>query len=156
MRSIELISIVETGLSEVWDAWTTESGVRGFLASECSVELSIGGPYKLLLESWAPELVRSSEASSVLAFVPERILSFSWNHMPEGLAVGGMKTWVVMEFNEMDDELCEVTLTHLGWGTGPEWETAYQYFNVFWSKVLERFERSVRIGHIDWETVSSS
>lgn len=155
MRSIELISIVESSLSDVWTAWTTEDGLNGFFAEKNRVELAIGGAYELGVHSWSPELIRS-RPTGVLAYVPERMLAFEWNQFPQGLSLDGGSTWVVVEFKEMDDELCEVSLTHLGWNEGADWETCYQYFLSFWPKVLQRFERYMCVGEIDWSTISRS
>jgi len=154
MRSIECNSIVETSLSAAWDAWTTNEGVRTFFAPDSNVELSIGGSYELYFDIHAALGSRGSEGMRIQSYVPERMLAFDWNNPPSIPSIRNEKTWVVLEFSEMDDELTEVNLTHLGWGEGPAWDEAYQYFMVAWPKVLSRFERSMRLGEIDWDSVS--
>jgi uncharacterized protein YndB with AHSA1/START domain len=151
MRSIEYISIVEASLSDVWDAWTTNAGVQTFFAPESDIDLRIGGQYELYFDLDAPPGDRGSEGMKVQSYIPERMLAFDWNQPASIPDLRNIKTWVVVEFREMDDELSEITLTHLGFGEGSTtWNQAYEYFQNAWKKVLLRFERSVRIGAIDW------
>ena len=155
MRSIEYISMVEASLGDVWDAWTTNDGVRTFFAPDSSIELRIGGNYELYFDPAAPEGSRGSEGMKIQTYIPERMLAFDWNQPPSMPALRDVKTWVVVEFREMDDELCEVTLTHLGFGdASPLWDEAYAYFKNAWSIVLSRFERSMRMGAIDWDSLA--
>ena len=155
MRSIEYISMVEASLDHVWEAWTTDEGVRTFFAPDSSIELRIGGNYELYFDPDAPEGSRGSEGMKVQSYIPERMLAFDWNHPPSMPELRNIKTWVVVEFREMDDELCEVTLTHLGFGEDSvQWDEAYAYFRNAWSLVLARFERSVRMGAVDWDTLA--
>ena len=146
MRSIEFSSIVEASLTEVWHAWTHDEGVRGFFAPDSKIELCIGGAYELYFDLDAAEGSRGSEGMKIQTYVPERILAFDWNQPPSMPSLRHEKTWVVIEFTEMDDELCEVTLTHMGFLEGPEWEAAYQYFMLAWPKILKRFERAMCLG----------
>jgi len=152
MKNIELSSIVEASLSDVWQAWTTTAGVQGFFAPEAKIELKIGGAFELYFDTKAEMGCRGTEGMRIQTYVPERILAFDWCNPPQFHNIRQKKTWVVLEFAELDDELCEVTLTHLGWGEGPEWEDVHEYFCSAWEKVLRRFERNMRMGAIDWET----
>ena len=156
MKNIELSSIVEASLSDVWQAWTTTEGVQGFFAPEAKIELKVGGAFELYFDTKAEAGCKGTEGMRIQTYVPERILAFDWCSPPQFSTIRQKKTWVVLEFAELDDELCEVTLMHLGWGEGPEWEAAHEYFCSAWEKVLRRFERNMRIGAIDWDTVEVS
>ena len=156
MRTIEYISMVEASLSDVWNAWTTDEGVRTFFAPDSDIELRIGGKYELYFDPEAPEGLRGSEGMKIQSYVPERMLAFDWTQPPSIPELRGVKTWVVVEFREMDDELCEIALTHLGFGEDSAlWDQAYTYFQNAWSTVLSRFERSMRIGAIDWDLLTN-
>lgn len=152
MKNIELSSIVEASLSDVWQAWTTTEGVQGFFAPEAKIELKVGGAFELYFDTKAEMGCRGTEGMRIQTYVPERILAFDWCNPPQFNDIQQRKTWVVLEFSELDDELCEVTLTHLGWGEGPDWEDVHEFFCSAWEKVLRRFERNMRMGAIDWET----
>ena len=151
MRTIEYNNMVEASLGDVWDAWTTDEGVRTFFAPDSRIELRIGGAYELYFDPGAPEGLRGSEGMKIQSYIPERMLAFDWNHPPSIPELRDVKTWVVVEFREMDEELCEITLTHLGFvDDSALWDQSYAYFQNAWNTVLTRFERSMRIGAIDW------
>jgi uncharacterized protein YndB with AHSA1/START domain len=151
MKFIEKSCIVDASLESVWQAWTTSEGAEAFFAPKADIELAIGGKYELLFDLDSPEGLRGSEGMKIQSFIPERMLAFDWNAPPSMPDVRSQKTWVVLEFIELDEELCEATLFHLGWGEGKEWDEAYAYFERAWSIVLSRFEKCMRVGPIDWQ-----
>lgn len=104
MRSIEYISIVEASVSNVWSAWTTNAGVQTFFAPESDIDFKIGGKYELYFDLDAPSGCRGSEGMKVQSYIPERMLSFDWNQPPGIPDLRNVKTWVVVEFKEMDNE----------------------------------------------------
>lgn len=151
MRSIEYSCIVEANLAEVWEAWTTNEGVQTFFAPQSKVELKIGGDYELYFQPESKEGQRGSEGMKIQSYLPERMLAFDWNSPPQFGDYRGKKTWVVIEVVELDDDLCEVTLNHCGFGEGQVWDEIHDYFCKAWKLVLHRLERSFRIGAVDWE-----
>jgi hypothetical protein len=43
-----------------------------------------------------------------------------------------------------------VTVTHLGWKEGPEWDRAFVHFTQGWGDLMKRLERRFTDGPIDW------
>jgi hypothetical protein len=43
-----------------------------------------------------------------------------------------------------------VTITHLGWKTGAEWDQAYAHFQRGWNELMSRLEKRFTDGPIDW------
>jgi hypothetical protein len=43
-----------------------------------------------------------------------------------------------------------VTVTHLGWKEGPEWDRAYAHFTRGWGELIKRLDRRFTDGPIDW------
>ena len=44
-----------------------------------------------------------------------------------------------------------VTLHHVGWGDGGEWDKAYDYFDRAWDAVLANLQKRFAEGPIDWK-----
>jgi hypothetical protein len=87
----------------------------------------------------------------VLAFVPARFLSFTWNAPPEFPSIRRQGTgWVVLAFSPRPKDRTCVELWHLGWGTGRDWDLAFDYFEHAWDTVLFRLEERFATGPIDW------
>ena len=49
-RVIRAETIVDASRDEVWDAWTTEKGIKSFLGPACSIELRVDGPYEIYFD----------------------------------------------------------------------------------------------------------
>jgi len=79
-----------------------------------------------------------------------KMLSFSWNAPPSLPQVRGQRSHVVIRFYQEASGI-RVTLYHDGWGTGGEWDKAYEYFQRAWTEiVLPRLRYRFDHGPIDW------
>lgn len=161
-KILEKEIVVPASVSDVWTAWTTDEGVRTFFAPDSEIGLRIGGPYELYFDSNAPSGRKGSENCTILSFLPERMLSFSWNAPPEFPTVrelhGSNGTWVVIMLSPLErngKNFTLVEMTELGWGEGGEWEKSYDYFVEAWQTVLDRLSQRFTKGPIKWDTVRS-
>ncbi len=150
-RSIRAETIVDAAPDEVWRAWTTEAGVRSFLAPACRVELRVGGAYEMYFNLDAPKGNRGGEGLVVLAFQEPTMLSFTWNAPPELPTVRPQHTHVIVRIAQAGPHRSRVTLHHDGWGQGGEWEEALRYFQSAWREVvLPRLRYRFALGPVDW------
>jgi uncharacterized protein YndB with AHSA1/START domain len=151
-RVIRAEVTVEAGVNEVWEAWTTEAGIKTFLAPAGNVELRAGGPYEVFFNPEAEPGQKGGEGNRVLAFQPRRMLSFTWNAPPSLPTVRPQRTHVVVRLKELAPDQTQVTLTHDGWGEGGEWDQALAYFSRVWGEVvLPRLQYRFATGPVDWE-----
>lgn len=149
-RVIHKVVVVPAMIDEVWEAWTTSAGARTFFGSDAKIELAIGGRFEIYFDKNEPPGRRGSEGCKVLSYLPKEMLSFSWNSPPEIPAMRNVYIWVVVQFEQMETHSTRVTLTHLGWQEGPEWDKSYAYFNRAWGTVLFWLDHRFRHGPIDW------
>jgi uncharacterized protein YndB with AHSA1/START domain len=144
-REIRGEVIVDAPVSEVWRAWTTEEGIKSFFAPACRVDLSVGGAYEMYFLPDGEPGSRGGEGCRVLAIQPEKMLSFTWNappHLPEARS---QFTHVTLRFVELPDGRARVLFKQDGWGTGGQWDEAFDYFKRAWLEIVlprlvERFE----------------
>lgn len=140
-RRIEKVVTVRAPRAEVWRRFTTSEGVGRWLSPKTKIELTVGGPWEVYFLDEQPIGSRGSEECRVLSFLPERMLSFTWNAPPHLTKTRHAHTWVVVELADVAGGT-QVTLTQLGWPTDglanePEWEATFQYFDRAWGKALE-------------------
>ncbi|MBT3318133.1 MAG: SRPBCC domain-containing protein [Clostridia bacterium] len=130
---------IEKSLNEVWWAWTTHEGLFTFFGADNKIELKPGGVFEIYFLMDNPYGLRGSEGCKVLSFLPQKMLSFSWNAPPQfpDIRSDEYKTWVVVEFEQVGESETRVTLTHLGWPESKEWNKVYDYFDEAWESVLE-------------------
>ena len=142
---------VRADLKQVWDAWTTEEGVKSFFAPDCKVDLRPDGKYEMYFNPEAPWGERGGEGLRVMSVQPMKMFSFTWNAPPHLPDVRGQRTHVVIRFFQEDDGT-RVTLCHDGWGTDGQWDEAYKYFQKAWLEiVLPRLNYRFDQGPIDWD-----
>ena len=118
-RRLDFVTIVPAKIGEVWDALTTEKGLRTFWVPGAKVELQPGGAYEMYMKPDAPPGQRGMEGTELLSFVPEAMLSGTGSAPPEFPTVQEQKTkWVVLL--DAVDKGTRVQLSMIEWGKGPE------------------------------------
>ncbi len=127
---------VNATLGDVWNAFTTEDGLEQFMGINSTIELRPGGRYEWYFVDDAPFGRRGGEGCRVLSYLPQTMLSFTWNAPPQFEKLRPYRTWVVLTFEERDDGTIAVKLSHLGWGEGDDWRQVYEYFDSAWEQVL--------------------
>jgi len=136
--------VIPLDLETIWKKWTTHQGLKTFIGVDNKVELRPGGPYEIYFLKDNPEGTRGGEGNQVLSFLPQKMLSFTWNAPPSipEIRHHAHKTWVVVQFEKVDADHTKVTLDHLGWLAGAKWDETYDYFDRAWDIVLTSLEQS--------------
>jgi len=146
--------VVSAPVSEVWKAFTTEDGVKTFFAPGAKVELKLGGAYEMYFDLSQPKGFQGGEDLHVLSFLDQKMFSFEWNAPPSFGELRGIKTWVILYFEQVDKNTTIVKLNHTGWRQGEDWDALYNYFVRAWDIVLGRLKVRFESGPIDWENPS--
>lgn len=149
-RSLDKEVLVPAPIAEVWAAWTTREGITSFLAPEAEIDARVGGAFHVHFDPLAAPGSKGADDMRYLALQKPTMLSFDWNappHLPQARA---QRTFVVVRLKDVDGKSTRVTLHHVGWGEGGEWEQAYLYFDRAWGKVLANLRKRFESGPIDW------
>ncbi len=146
-RRLQKVVTVAAPRAEVWRRFTTSAGVATWLSPKTKIELTVGGPWEVYFLDEQPLGSRGSELCRVLSFLPERMLSFTWNAPPHLATTRHAHTWIVVELVDSPQGTV-VTLTQLGWPVDglerePAWEATFQYFDRAWGKALEALVAAV-------------
>ena len=151
-RAVYAEITIPASLDEVWQAWTTEAGAVSFFAPRLRIDLRPGGAYEMYFDLDEQPGKQGGEGMHFLAIQPEQMLSFTWNAPPELPSVRGEMTHIVVRLYPLSKKSTRVTLKHDGWGSGGEWDQAFEYFERAWLKiVLPRLRYRFAVGPIDWE-----
>ncbi|NIM10881.1 MAG: SRPBCC domain-containing protein [Candidatus Aminicenantes bacterium] len=143
--------VVPAPVDKVWEAWTTTEGVTTFFAPKASVELAVFGDFEMYFDPKQPKGQQGSEGCKILSFITGEMFSFTWNAPLSMPTVRQARTWVVLHFYPHESNHTRITLTHVGWKMGEEWQKALQYFNKTWEVVLGRLQYRFQKGPIDWK-----
>lgn len=149
-REIVLEETVPLDRSRVWSLWASAEGLQRWLASRAKVDLRPGGAYEVYFLSDAPRGLQGSETCRVLSFIPNRMLSFTWNAPPQLARTRWLHTWVVVELSDVEGGT-RVRVTHTGWPSrglkeDPQWAETFAYFERAWAGVLRELAAFGRHG----------
>lgn len=152
MKIIEKSVAIRATPAEVWNAWTTNEGIRSFFAPDADIELAVGGKYEIFFNDTLPYGEKGSEGCTVLELSPNSMLSFTWNAPPAipVLRENGEFTKVAINLTP-DHDKTEVRLSHFIDKTGDDWDRYYDYFNRAWDVVLGRLYTRFTSGPVDWD-----
>jgi uncharacterized protein YndB with AHSA1/START domain len=143
---------LEAPVAEVWAAWTTGRGMEMFFAPEAHVDLRVDGTYDVWFFPQNPPGGRGAEGMRILCVEPHRRFAFTWDAPPSIPTIRAQRTMVVVDFDSTATDATRLRFTHLGWGEGPDWDQAYDYFDRAWRAiVLPRLVRRFAQGPIDWK-----
>jgi uncharacterized protein YndB with AHSA1/START domain len=151
-RTVYAEIVIGKGIEAVWNAWTTEDGVRSFFAPDCQIESRAGGDYEIYFNPAGEKGKRGAEGTKILALQAPTMLSFTWNNPPHLPGIRWQYTAVVVRLERLSEDSTRVTLSQGGWGTGKEWDDAFKYFGNAWQKqVLPFLKHSLETGPVDWK-----
>ena len=149
-RALDKEVVIEATLDQAWAAWTTREGITSFFAPDAKVEARVGGPFQIYMDPLAEPGMKGADEMRFLAVQPRQMISFDWNAPPSLPEARAQRTFVVVRFFPLDEGHTRVTLHHVGWGDGGEWDKAYAYFDRAWGVVLGNLEKRFQQGPRDW------
>ena len=95
--------------------------------------------------------MKGADGMRIIAFQDKKMLIFTWNAPPSLPEARKQRTVVIVRFISRGDILTDVTLHHIGWGEGGEWDKAYDYFVKAWPGVLKNLKKRFDDGPVDWK-----
>ena len=149
-RAIDKSIDIPATLDEAWAAWTTREGIVGFFAPDAEIDARVGGAFHIHIDPGAPAGSKGADDMRFLALQPKQMLSFDWNAPPSLPEARAQRTFVVVRFERLADQVTRVTLHHTGWGVGGEWDKAYTYLDRAWDNVLGNLKKRFEQGPQDW------
>jgi len=150
-RSLDKQVELPATLDQVWDAWTTREGITSFFAPEAQIEPKVGGAFHIYIDPLAAPGGKGADDMRYMALQPKKMLSFDWNAPPSLPEVRAQRTVVILRFEPIGEQRTRLSLHHLGWGDGGEWDKAYTYFDKAWDHVLGNLHTRFESGRPqDW------
>src|SRR5690242_19748520 len=133
-RALHKEVVVKAPLADVWNAWTTSDGIKTFFAPDAHVEARPEGPFEIYINPYAQPGMKGADGMRFLAVQPMSMLSYTWNAPPSLPEARKQRTIVILRFSSDSETQTRVTMTHVGWGDGGEWDKAYLYFDKAWDR----------------------
>jgi uncharacterized protein YndB with AHSA1/START domain len=142
--------VVKAPVEAVFKAWSTSDGIATFFAPEAKVEARSGGPFEVYMNPYAPAGMKGADDTKVMAVQQDRMISFTWNAPPHLAETRAQRTLVIVRTQPVA-EGTRVTLAHVGWGDGGQWDQTFTYFDRAWGNVLANLQKVFAEGKpVDW------
>lgn len=151
-RAINEKITVKASADDVWKAWTTSEGIKTFFAPDAHVDARVDGAFQIYINPLAQPGLKGADDMRFLALQDKKMISFTWNAPPSLPEARKQRTVVIVRFISRGDQLTEVTLHHVGWGEGGEWDKTFDYFSKAWPNVLKNLKKRFDDGPIDWKS----
>ncbi|GJM18412.1 MAG: hypothetical protein DHS20C14_06250 [Phycisphaeraceae bacterium] len=143
VRSFEKTAEIAAPVSDVFRAWSDGDAWKEVYGPEraemvANIDLAIGGRYEWLFDG-----ATGGNGCQVLSYIPDRMITFSWNAPPAQPESRAKRTWVVVELEPLAGERTKITLTHLGFGDASHWDETHDYFDIAWDRVLGAMQQGL-------------
>lgn len=149
-RAIDKQVVVAAPIEAVWSAWTTKAGIESFMAPEADIDARAGGAFHIHFDPLGAPGEKGADEMRYLALQKPSMFSFDWNAPPSLPQARAQRTFVVVRLAAVDAGSTKVSLHHVGWGDGGEWDKAYAYFDRAWGGVLANLKKRFDSGPVDW------
>jgi uncharacterized protein YndB with AHSA1/START domain len=149
-RSIDKQVVVAAPIERVWLAWTTSAGIQTFFAPEAEIDPRVGGAFHIHMDPLAAPGMKGADDMRFMALQRPTMLSFDWNAPPSLPEARAQRTFVIVRLAPVDAQTTRVSIHHVGWGDGGEWDKSYAYFDKAWPFVLDKLKASFVTGAADW------
>jgi len=149
-RAIDKEVQVPAPIAEVWEAWTTREGIVSFFAPDAEIDARAGGAFHVHFDPLAAPGSKGADGMRYMALQKPSMLSFEWNAPPHLPLVRAQRTLVIVRLKDVDGRSTRVSLHHVGWGEGGEWDQTFAYFDRAWGNVLANLRKRFESGPVDW------
>ncbi len=128
-RQLRTEGVVDATPHELWEAFTTDSGITQWMVPFAHIDLRVGGTLETSYDPHAKLGDPKNIHHTILSFEPDHMFSFTFT-MPAMFKrahdEGGH--WVVVRFEALAPKRTLVTETIYGMGEGADWDKAYAFF----------------------------
>jgi uncharacterized protein YndB with AHSA1/START domain len=149
-RALDKEVTIAATLDQAWEAWTTREGITSFFAPDARIEPRVGGPFQIYMDPGAEPGLKGADEMRFMALQPKKMLSFDWNAPPSLPEARQQRTFVIVRFEPVTTTSTKVTIHHVGWGDGGEWDKTFAYFDRAWGFVLGNLKTRFEKGPRDW------
>ena len=127
---LKQVAVIDAPVQQVWDAFATADGFRGWAAPFVHMELKVGG---IIESSYQPDAKvgdTSNIKNQIVAYIPGRLLVLKNVQAPEGFAPECVMDRLVsiFEFESISAESTRLTLWGVGYGPDEESLRILEFF----------------------------
>jgi uncharacterized protein YndB with AHSA1/START domain len=157
-RVLQHQAVVDASLADVWGAFTTSEGLRGFVAPVARIDFRVGGLWEASYNPQARIGDPGNIRNEIITYVPLRLLAIRVVNAPPTFPYPDVikNVWTVIELEDLGLNRVRVTGSMTGWKTGPSWDAVYKMFEADNAVVLGNLQKRFHDGPRKWEQPAAS
>jgi uncharacterized protein YndB with AHSA1/START domain len=145
-ESITTEGIVDASVAEVWAAWTTSTGLRGWLAPHADIELRVGALMRANYSASGELGDAATIENKILSFDPERMLSIQVVRAPADFPFGleVLNMWTVLYFEATPEGKTRIKIVGLGFTAAEQSQRMKSFFDRGNAYTLAQLQKRFR------------
>lgn len=123
--------VVPASRAEVWKAFSTSEGARGWMAPRAAMDLRVGGELVTRYDTTAALDDPGSIHLPILNYLDEELITFKvelTESFPPSTQSEDQNLQEIVQLRDEGEGKTRVVSSMVGWGTGPDWEKTYGFF----------------------------
>lgn len=144
--------IIPAPINLVWDEFTTENGIRNFMAPACHVIAQPNGPFEIFFDSLDDNNEQSSKGSYFLSVIPHKLLSLAWSFSSKFPSLKNQQILICIYFKSKGDKTVVSFFQEEGLSNG-DWANGCAFSKNLWEGIfLPNLQHRFTQGPIDWDS----
>lgn len=136
-------AVIDASPAELWEAWTTDEGIRSWMVPHGKVDFRVGGAYRTSYQANVDLDGEQAIVNRILAYEPERMIAIQNVQTPPGFPNPEIfqQTWSVVRFEPVGRDRTRMVMNGYGYGEGEQWDQIYAMFeqgNAYILQVLKQ------------------
>jgi uncharacterized protein YndB with AHSA1/START domain len=130
-KVLQLSIIVPATVKEVWKLFTTDEGLKKWIAPVAKIDMKIGGSIRTNYDSNKTVDDSSSIKLDIINYIEYEMLTLKVNlnnSFPAEAKKEDKNLQEILQFVKVGEHETKIISTMVGWGQGSNWDKAYSYF----------------------------
>lgn len=130
-KVLRLEAVLPVDKATAWQYFTTDDKLKHWIAPLAHIELKTGGYIITNYDKNASLSDNSSIRLGIINYLENEMLTLKVklnNNFPQKAQSEDQNLQEIIQLTEIDKTHTKITSSMLGWGTGPDWDKTYSFF----------------------------
>ena len=130
-KVLQLSIVVPANVREVWKLFTTDEGLKKWIAPVAKIDMKMGGSIRTNYDQTKTVDDSTSIKLDIINYIEYEMLTLKVNlnnSFPAEAKREDKNLQEIIQFIRVDDNKTKIISTMVGWGQGSQWDKAYSFF----------------------------
>lgn len=130
-KVLQLSIVVPININETWKLFTTDEGLKKWIAPVAKIDMKIGGSIKTNYDPNKTVDDTTSIKLDIINYIEYEMLTLKVNlnnNFPPEAKREDKNLQEILQFVKVDDNKTKIISSMVGWGKGSHWEKTYSFF----------------------------